>query len=439
MFNPSKISLWCLSFILSLFILCSCQKDNQAVDPVINYFLPSENQIFNVFDTILVNASVTSEEQLTGLMVGLVSENLVPVLETYPISINSNQIHGLDVHQHIPIDAIQLESGNYFIWIQATTARTTKNKYQKIRIIEVEKKIKKILLLHRSNVNTTSLFSLDSLFHPSHLYDFPQDLKGAAIDPLNSMLYLSGGNLAVLTAFNLDSNRVVWQKYGSGTPQLHHYQNIRLEGSMLLVSSSNGDLIGYDALGNISFYKYFGESQYTISNCIISNVLIAGVEQKNGAAQYVNNYYYPSGAYQSGIQVPFSVSSIQCITNDLVLVAGNQSGIGTLRYYYPKEPGLWTPCLFPGGTIKKMIPGSEGHYFIQDGNSVYWFQSASNTLVPFVSDNQNIVDVEYDVTTDHLVIARNHNIEVYSFPQASLIQSVQVPDSLKACLLWYNR
>lgn len=436
--KPKPIQFYLLIFILGSLFFTGCKKQNDPEDPVITVETPLEYQFFNVFDTIHVKATVTSEDELTGLQVSLVDEKLIPVLATYTISTNTYQTHTWKIDQYIPIDAIQLESGNYFLWIRASTALTTKSKYLMVRIVEVKKALKKILLLTRSNLNTTSLFSLDSAMSMDHLYDFPQDIAQATIDPVNGLLFISGRNTGMLTAFKLDSNRILWQKSGLGTAELPYYQDIRLEGTLLVVSSSDGKLTGYDPSGKISFYKDFGFIQYPVRNCIVGNLIITAVEQKNGPLRYLNNYFYPSGAYQSGIQIPFKVVSILQVAEDKLLVTGNQDETGIIRYYNPKDPGLWTPCLFPGGTIKKVINGHNESNFLLTRQTVYWFLTASNTLTSFAS-GQGFVDIAYDNLTDHLIVADHNTLNFYSYPQAGLINSITVPDSLKACLLWYNK
>jgi hypothetical protein len=434
-FKPGHI----IFFVLSAFLFTNCIKDNDAVDPDIVITSPKENQVFNVFDTLFVKASVTSRDKLTGLMVGVVDENLQPVLPTYNISLNTTLVNHWEINQPIPIDAITLESGNYYLWIKASTDHTIKNKYLSIRIIEAERKIKKIILLQRSNLNTTTLIEMDSSLQPLHCFDFAQDLQAADIDPVHSMLYLIGSVTGILTAFNLDSNRVEWQQSGSGTPELNYYQDIRLHQSLALASSSNGRIIGYDHQGNIDFYKDFGFVQYPVRNWIHENIITIAVEQKNGSPGYLNNYYYPGSAYQSGIQIPFTIISILPVTNDIMLIAGNQSDEGIIRYFTSSAPGLSTPCNFPSETIRKVIPGSDGNFFINTGEKIYWFQSSQNSITPYILADQGIVDLVYDITNNHILTVESSTLNFYSFPQHQLLHSVTVDDSVKACLLWYNK
>lgn len=425
-----------LTFLLLL--LLSCKKDKDPVDPDIRFEQPVENEIFNVLDTIHVAASISCSEPLTGLKVTLVDENLLPVLAVYPISLNTTLINTWTISQDIPIDAISLKSGNYFIWIQANTSYTFKNKYLPVRLIEVKKKLKKILILLRTNVSTISLYEIDTALQLHHLHDFPQDLGYAAADHAEQVLYLAGSRLGILTAFDLDSNKVLWQKQGLSSAELPYYQQLKIEDELLFTSSSDGKIIAYDVSGKINFYKDFGFIDYPTHSCLSGNLMITAVSQKSGYNQYLNNYYYPGGAYQAGIQTACKAVNLFPVSKSKILLAANQGLSGVLCYYYPAGPAIETACSFPAIEIKGVVAAGTDNYLINTSQQVYRFQKGSDMLTLFLTLDQ-LVSMDFDVTSDWVVIGKHNKVGIYSFPQAAFQQEITVPDSLKACLVLYNR
>ncbi|MCX6273213.1 MAG: hypothetical protein NTU44_18745 [Bacteroidetes bacterium] len=430
-----------LAFFLALLILwvsTSCKKDNDSSDPVITFSEPTENQSFNVFDTIHVVAGITSHDPLTGIKVTLVDDQFVPVLPMTDVSLISLHNNSWSVDQYIPIDEIQLQSGNYYVWIQANTASTFKNKYQLVRLIEVEKKLEKILLITRSQVNTTSLCYLDSLLQLHPLKDYSLDFGYSVLNQVHRQLYLTGRNIGKLLAIGLDSNQVLWQKQGAGTPELPFYQGLKYEDGLLFACSSDGRLNGYNEEGNLDFFMDFGTNQYPLRCCRHQQYLAVAVELKNGPEQFLNAYYYPSGAYQIGEQVTWKTEAVFSVTFNKMLVAANENGIGSLEYYYPADPAISPACVFPPEKIVKIIPVDKSNYLIASSNQVYWFQVNTNTLTVFVAAVP-AVTLAYESLSKRVIVGENKKVSLYAFPTGQFLNSVNLNDSLKDCQLLYNR
>ena len=120
---------------LLIIIITSCKKEVNS-DPQIVIISPTENQQFNVLDTIQVKCIVCDDNGIENIKTVLVNESLIPVLNPvnyYPQTENKN----IDLEILYPLDDIHLESGKYFILVRAFDGTHFKNKYVSINLDEV--------------------------------------------------------------------------------------------------------------------------------------------------------------------------------------------------------------------------------------------------------------------------------------------------------------
>jgi len=81
--------------VLALVLLicsASCKKKGDDVLPVITIILPVENTWYDVLDTIIISATASDETSLESISIGLVDENLIPVLNVLQINPNNNSV-----------------------------------------------------------------------------------------------------------------------------------------------------------------------------------------------------------------------------------------------------------------------------------------------------------------------------------------------------------
>ena len=430
-----RVSLLLASLCL---LLLACSKEDAPPDPSIIFTQPYGYQQFRVFDSLRFLATVESTDPLTALQAGIVSENYTPVLPIHVFNLPHAGITSFTIDLTVYIDAIQTESGNYFAWIKASTARTSKNKYQPIRILAQEKKFEKILLFFRTQVNTTGLYQLDSLQQLVHLKDFPVDFGHALVSSSRRMLYLCGKNVPLLLAWHLDEKEVLWEKQGQSISGIPYYQFLSLQSDELFTGACDGKLQSFNSSGNVLFFKDFGFNEVPLSCFRQANRVVVGTALKSAMQYYLGNYYYPAGSYETGLQTPFKSLFLGETGTGNVWVAGEQQGVGVLRYYDPGGPFLSTPCTFPGEKIIAALNPMPFHLLLATQQAVYWFREEDNTLFPLIS-LPGMLSLDFDQTRDLIVAATQNRLSFFSFPGGQPAGSLDLPDSLRACRVVYNR
>ena len=87
MFNVNKIYFYIV--FLSLITLFSCKKDVDEKGPEIKFNSPTENQTFNVYDYVTVNATVTDDVKISSVAVSLLDVNQNYAHTTLPVTVSS--------------------------------------------------------------------------------------------------------------------------------------------------------------------------------------------------------------------------------------------------------------------------------------------------------------------------------------------------------------
>ncbi len=425
-------------FLAGICLLTSCKKEEEHAVPVVNFIEPVENQIYNVFDTLHVRAEVLSDDPLTGLQVTLVNQQLTPVLPMYPISLNTPHSGQWDIDQSIPIDAISLESGKYYVCISAFTSYTSKNKYQPISLVAVKRVLEKILVLSQTGVNTLTLYDIDTALQVHAIHTFGTDYGHVCMDALSRQLYVAGKNTSKLWAYHVDRDSVCWTLQGAGTPGRPFYQGLKLDHSMLYVSTSNGKCTGYTVSGSVDFYVDLGFSLYPVQSCLQGGRLVLPVVKVTGGQNYINQYYYPSGAYQAGLQTLFRSVALEPVGQYQVLVAGNLGSQGTLQYYDVLQQQIHPALSASVDSITGLVAADEENYLVAGLQRIWWFHAPAETIIEFL-DNLDIKYIDYDVTGDRLLVAEPGSVNIYQFPSSQLQFSVNIPGTVQACLPLYNR
>ncbi|MCC6837144.1 MAG: hypothetical protein IT234_01285 [Bacteroidia bacterium] len=89
-------------------ILSSCKKDEDTEPPRISISSPYENAIYDVFDVVSVQASVSDNKQLESVSVGLLDDQMNVAYISVPATITSPSTN---INVSYYLDDIHLESG----------------------------------------------------------------------------------------------------------------------------------------------------------------------------------------------------------------------------------------------------------------------------------------------------------------------------------------
>ncbi|MEI6576290.1 MAG: hypothetical protein WCO63_08950 [Bacteroidota bacterium] len=423
--------------VVLLWSFTGCKKEIEIASPVVTYQYPAENTVFEVLDTIRVNADVTAAEEIGSFEVCLTNENLDPVLPSVSHLLLTGK-STLHIDLLYPIDDIRLESGNYFVLISVKTAHSSKNKYQKIILHEYPRVLQGVLLIQKANVNTTrlSLFTPDLIMKP--LFLFPIDYGYSEIKSYDRTFYLGGKHVGDFYAFDLDSLVTRFNYCGYSGVNPAWVQGIGAEEGGVRLSTADGLLTTYELSGKMKSSIKQVYPLYPTVSFVYNNYLLVNVLTLSGPESYLKSYYYPWGGSYQTKQLNFTILKMFSPRAGEVLMFGNTSGQAVLNVYYPETQTLWAPLNNVPGKIIDVCQADSKNYLIATTTGVYWYQYQTQTLTLFASVT-GTVGLCFEDLSKRLLIATSQDLKICSFPESQLVTTITLTDSLEAISLLYNK
>ncbi|MGZ4033990.1 MAG: Ig-like domain-containing protein, partial [Bacteroidia bacterium] len=236
--------------VILITFLFSCKKDDDVTGPKVIFNNPIENQVFNVFGNVTVNASVTDETKIASLSVSLVDASQQLVHVTIPITVTSSP--SMTFNMLYTLDNIHLESGVYYIMISASDGKNDTHAYQKINLVAVPKVLKKVYVTSKTSSIQTNLYAIDSTFTtivPVH--NFSGDYLASSVSSYYQQAYMCGNYTGNFSGIDLNGNvKFSISPFISSNPYFTGFYN---DDKTNYVSRYDGYIKGYDYLGNIVY------------------------------------------------------------------------------------------------------------------------------------------------------------------------------------------
>ncbi len=186
---------------------CSDKAENKV--PVIIISSPIENQQFILPDSIQVIAGISDDRKITNLMVGLVNSDfisVIPMIYLYP----GSSEYQLEVQ--LALDKADIATGDYYLFIRAEDEEGFKNEYLSLKIIGIPEELEKLIVLTETGNAQIGVLSFEPEGGEEFLFAVNSDFSSSEIDSKNRMLYISGINMYDVTAFNIDTKQMEWQR-----------------------------------------------------------------------------------------------------------------------------------------------------------------------------------------------------------------------------------
>lgn len=196
----AKISLF---FLLLLF--SSCQKSADGIFPQIVFLSPNEGHVVES-DSILLRVHVSDNLNLASIRIGVLDENKISVLTPLYIAPKTKDT----IIEKVLFGLASLNSGKYFLHVQAYDGINVKNQYREINYFQDESEEINVLLV-QSNDGQSQIWKMNST--DGYIQPMMQlDYEIADLDFLieTQKLYLITKFPSELQAWNLIENEPLW-------------------------------------------------------------------------------------------------------------------------------------------------------------------------------------------------------------------------------------
>ena len=417
----------------------SCVKDDNNDYPKITILKPYENQIFQVGDTISIEADISYSSKIEGILVSLCDKNFVHVMPSYKVYLKSNSSQKLNFIY--PLDDEFLNSDDYYLEVSVTGDIHSKTKYAKLRISGIPK-ISKGLGLVVQNGNNTNLLFLDTSWQPVLQKTFFGKHIGSSYMPYHHifMEITDGANDA--TAIDFFSGKVKWN-----ITKLNTTVGPYFTGSC--TSNNRIDILFFD--NKIESFSYDGKKRvvYSLTVEYMPKISLKGDDFNFVYAQKKSNpengilsvFYGATGALLQSYSIDFKMVKIFVKSADELVIFGNKNGHALVKVYYIGDNAFWEPRTLDAQPITDAVQlNAETYLFLQNGHLIKFDLTHAWIFdLGVILGNQNLSKMKFDELNSILYLSDFKKITAVNFPNLSYLNSYNGLDSIMDFNIIYNR
>jgi hypothetical protein len=384
-----------------------------------------ENQVFNVNDTIHIDATITDEVNLQSVMVELTDLQLTGVQSPnyfYPQSASDYKLKTL-----YPITNQYLETGDYYLLIRANNESNYRNKYLKIFINELPLQFEGLLAVTEKALNHIGVSSVTDSGSVNSLFEIYGDYAGSESDSRHRQIYLAGKNFINVQAYHFETSGIAWSK-DPEPPLPMHPDNCLCFDEELYVSFASFDIIGYRYNGSVVFTASVEEGLLPSRVFSLNDYVVVDLQSKTGSFNYLGTFYKVSGVEKHRLANNFIVVDFWDYTSDRIIVVTNNDSGGMLMEFNPDNNVLVEITDTPDRIICS-LKLSETDFFISTEGGNFLFNSDQETLtsvLPGVSPKR----LRFEPVNQNIYSAGSNLIEVISYPDMTVQNTFTLTDSI---------
>ena len=426
----------------TLLLLCafslffsSCRKDKDELSPKITVVSPYENQEFNVFDVIHVEATVTDNNKIDYINVSVTNENFIPVLSAIPVDIQAKETN---ISLNYYINDNFLESGKYYLHIEAYDGTNSKHSYTEIYIYESPKFLKHIIALTRIGSNGYNLIKIDSTFNTNLVGSGVSEHLASNYNSRHQQLYIGGEIMDDVVALNMPDKTTAFTIPCVQNPPQPYFTNISYEGKLLYVLFYDGNIKAYNNNGSIKYSSITTTAKYPKKIFRHENYLLIYQKDYVGSDGTIGVCYHPNSTIIQSLDVSYEIVDFLPNNKDNVFVFANNANQGKV-YVYNIANNL-SSDLYSISTdkIKSVCQLDENRFLIVLNNKIMLFKYNPLSLTTYIS-NITTKSIKFDKLNNILYIAESNRISSYKYPSATAINQVVLNNSILDFHLVFNK
>lgn len=420
-----------------MMVFCFCSKETNDTKPVVEIFSPIENQSFQIGDSIYVSAKASDDNEITSISVTLTDNNYFVKDYSAIIPVTGNpQLINL---WYKPSD-MQLPTGDYYIQVKVSNRKNTKYKYRQIRLTQGQQSRKTLLVITRQGDGSFSLGTLDpDTLELLHRGTWNHTYASSGIYEHSGQLYLLGRGFGECYAVNLETYTVDFKLAQTGTPSVYYHEQLLAGSDRFFIGLTEGYIKGYNKAGVQQFITTLTEGRKPGKMAAHLSYLIVAEREKASQGSWIAASYLSSGLRWKDYKLPdrFEVVSIQPLSNDEVLVAGNIDGSGRLIIWNFSANSVTTTLQLNSELIFDMEKLNQSTFLLATDKEILAYNSYNESISSFLQ-NAGALQIHIDQSSGRLYVGNQGGISAYNYLAKTLLWQKPLPGGLAAFYLQYE-
>jgi len=413
-------------------------KDVNTDFPKVSILKPYENQIFQVGDTISIEADVTYSSKIEGVSVTLCNENYIHVMRSYNVylKINTSQ----KIVFVYPLDDNFLPSGDYYLEITVIGENNSKNKYVKLRIAGFPKENKGLGIVVKKGSNSELIY-LDSVWQPHYQKIFFGNHVASSYLPFHNIFTEITDGSSETSAINFFSGKQEWKVTKAVVPVGPYF-------SGTFVSDKKIDILLYDY--RVETYSYDGKKRggfllnsdyFPVLSLHLNDLWIIYQKKKsNHEIGILSVYYGATGALIQSYSIDFQIIKYFIKNDNELVVFGNKKGNALVKVYYIDNNVFWEPRALGASLLSDAVQINDDIYLYLQNAHLMKFDLVHAWVfdLGLIGGNQRFSKLKYDEIDAMLYLSDNLQIKAVSFPDLTPVNTYLSNDSIRDFHIIYN-
>jgi len=420
-------ALWMLS--------CTKPEQNFAAECLIDS--PSEGSIIALPDTLWVKFTLSSEQPITALEVGIMNADYIPLTPTIQITLTDTSNYF-----NIPFVVGLLESSEMekaYITIKLETTGQSFSWFRMIQLINKPLLYNGLILTTRAENDEWFLTATDTKLGISNRLSIAGTIKKAAILTEQDLTLLATKPPEKLMAMRNADFQVLWTtEAGMPYPDItfvypHH--------PMVYYGEGNGKVVSAFAFSGLKHTTTLVPYNMYAENMAFSETLfVVTAKSRTGETGKIITCYSETGAIKHMYPDDFRmVAGFANATKDLFTLFGNLQNQGVIYLFDAEENQVATTFPTPAGTIINTIKSGISSFLVHIGNSIYTFDPSTNSWNKVLETPLGINDICLSTDFTTLFVATGNELIEYTYPNLSEVRRAAYDKQVLKVMVRYLR
>ncbi len=422
-------------FVIWVLVLgiTSCEKGDE-IQPDISIVSPLENTLFNVYDTVNVQFTISDETQLVSVTVKIVNMNFIPVTDSHFTELSGSTYSG---SAEVIISDRLLETGEYYVLVSGSDGLNEQRDYRKIRIIEMPKERRAIFFSDISPSGNATIQRVDSSFQNISQFSSPgQDILEVCVNSQQNQLAIVGHYSTGILSYDLNNASVIWADATYSINQTPRYMDLHCFDDQFYTTIYDREIRSYSHNGSLTL------NHPTVDNrpelvYVNDHYLIVEQNPVGTETHFLYVYHTSTRAFLWLIQLSMDVIAICELEDDKVLVFGNDGNQARVFKYDIYQNGYSEPRLLPSGKLTNVEKMDGRTYAIAHETGLYSYTYSPNYLNN-IRPGIIYQDVAYDKDNNRIIGATGNMLEELTV-DGQMLHTVIHSDSIGSIDIHYTK
>ena len=404
------------------------------MSPVVNIVSPSENTIYQVFDTVQVSLTAMDETSLNSVTAQIVDANFVAVTGALPVNVSAQNASG---HAEIVIDDKLLPTADYYVLVRASDGANETNEYRKIKIVALPKKRRAVYYSTVDGNSNGSVWKVDSLFQGTELWIQPgQDILKLCVNSLTDRLSLVGNYSTGIFHYDIPNRTVVWSDQVFTVAQTERFKDLTCFENTTYTALYDRELRSYGLNGSLTMNLQTGDYRPELL-FVNEDFLAVEMNLVGGNEHFIFVYNRATRVLLWQLQLPMDLVAVCPYQSNEVFLFGNDGSQARVLQYDLGTNAYWEPRQLPTGKVLDAVQMDGAKYAIAHENGLYSYTYSPNYL-NLITAGTSFQSVSFDVDNATLIGATQNVLNEIT-TNGQVIHTIVATDSITSADIHYTR